>query len=208
LPQAGPRQGAAGRSFGSQQFDSGLSSLAAWLESNGSSERWDLAVSSAQNASTLIAQYDLSVMAIGGFSGADPTLSVADFAAYVDDGELRYVLATQGGPGVLTPQQFISPLFNQDGSGRGPGGLFGPQGNDGNPPPAGRTFGGPGQIPTAPQGVNRQQPNPPGSQTKGANAVMAAVRSVCKPVTGSAAPTGYSGSLYDCSGLAAELRAF
>jgi len=207
LPQAGPRQGAAGRSFGSQAFDSGVSSLAAWLEANGTSERWDLAVSSAQNASTLIAEYNLSVMAIGGFSGADPTLSVDDFAARVASGDVRYVLATQGG-GVLP-----NLPFNR-GTSPGAGGFDGgaPRGTDGagrNPPqPGGQTFGGPGQIPAAPQGANRQQPTLPLSQTKGANAVMSAVRSVCKPVTGSAAPAGYSGSLYDCSGLAAELRAF
>jgi hypothetical protein len=98
LPQAGPRNsGAASRSFGSQSFDSGTAHLAQWLKTHSSPDmKWDLAVSSAQNASTLIAQYDLSVMSIGGFSGSDPTITAAEFGNYVSNGEVRYVLVSNG----------------------------------------------------------------------------------------------------------------
>jgi 4-amino-4-deoxy-L-arabinose transferase-like glycosyltransferase len=101
LPQAGPRNGgAASRSFGSQAFDSGTAQLATWLEVNGDEDaRWELATTRAQNASTLIAQYGLSVMAIGGFSGSDPTITAAEFGEYVANGDVRYVLVTAGGPG-------------------------------------------------------------------------------------------------------------
>ncbi|MGD9933480.1 MAG: ArnT family glycosyltransferase [Dehalococcoidia bacterium] len=100
LPQAGPRAGAAGASFGSAPFDSGAASLAAWLQRHGEpGARWDLAVASAQSASTLIAEYGLSVMAIGGFSGQDPTIAASDFAALVEAGEIRYVVTTAAGPG-------------------------------------------------------------------------------------------------------------
>ena len=100
LPQAGPRQGAAGASFGSAPFDSGAASLARWLQAHGEpGTRWDLAVASAQSASTLIAEYGLSVMAIGGFSGRDPTITASDFAAIVEAEEIRYVVTTAAGPG-------------------------------------------------------------------------------------------------------------
>jgi hypothetical protein len=38
-------------------------------------------------------------MSLGGFLGQDPTISVAKFADLVSAGEVRYVLATGGGPG-------------------------------------------------------------------------------------------------------------
>ncbi|MGH2634375.1 MAG: hypothetical protein ACRDG3_13270, partial [Tepidiformaceae bacterium] len=108
LPQAGPRQGAAGNSFGSANFDDCTAGLAAWLQANRDpNARWDLAVSSAQNASTMIAEYQLSVMALGGFLGTDPTITVAQFANFVANGEVRYVMTTSGGfGGIRIPSGF------------------------------------------------------------------------------------------------------
>jgi len=98
LPQAGPQQGASGQTFGSQAFDDGTAQLAAWLKSHSDGDAtWQLVVSSSQNASTLIAQYKLSVMAMGGFMGADNTITVAGFADLVSAGDVRYVLVGQGG---------------------------------------------------------------------------------------------------------------
>ncbi len=92
LPQAGPREGAAGRSFGSNAFDTGVAGLAAWLETqNQQGSTWDLTVSSAQNASTLIADYDVPVLALGGFSGSDPTITPQQFGQLVSNGEVRFV---------------------------------------------------------------------------------------------------------------------
>ncbi len=97
LPQAGPRQGASGSSFGSQSFDRGVSQLATWLEEHHQpGATWDLVVSSAQNASTLIADYDVPVLALGGFSGNDPTITPAQFSQLVAAGKVRYVLASGG----------------------------------------------------------------------------------------------------------------
>ncbi len=97
LPQAGPQQGASGQTFGSQNFDSGTAQLAAWLKSHyDPNAKWQLVVSSAQNASTLIAQYDISVMGMGGFSGNDNSISVAGFADLVRSGAVRYVLVSEG----------------------------------------------------------------------------------------------------------------
>lgn len=100
LPQAGPQAGASGQTFGSLAFNDGTPDLAAWLEANNDPEAtWDLVVSSSQNGSRLIAQYELSVMSLGGFMGQDNTISVENFADLVAEGEVRYVLVGGGGSG-------------------------------------------------------------------------------------------------------------
>jgi 4-amino-4-deoxy-L-arabinose transferase-like glycosyltransferase len=114
LPQAGPRgAGAASRSFGSQPFDDGVAQLATWLEAHDDPVTdWDLVVSSAQTGSRLIAEHDLSVMALGGFSGADPTLNASEFGEYVAAGDVRYVLVTNTGPGGGGPTRALGgPRF-------------------------------------------------------------------------------------------------
>jgi 4-amino-4-deoxy-L-arabinose transferase-like glycosyltransferase len=98
LPQAGPQQGASGQTFGSQAFDDGTPQLAAWLKSHSNADAtWQLVVSSSQNASTLIAEYKVSVLALGGFSGTDNAITVAGFADLASSGAVRYVLVGQGG---------------------------------------------------------------------------------------------------------------
>ena len=105
LPQAGPQQGASGRTFGSAAFDDGSAQLAAWLKArSNASSTWQLAVPSAQNGSRLIAEYGLSVMALGGFLGRDPAISVAGFAERVSSGDVRYVLVSEGGPAGRAPR--------------------------------------------------------------------------------------------------------
>jgi 4-amino-4-deoxy-L-arabinose transferase-like glycosyltransferase len=101
LPQAGPRTGASGQTFGSDAFDSGTEQLAAWLNANNDpNATWQLVVTSAQNASTLISVYGVSVLPIGGFSGNDNTMTVNQFADLVASGQVRYVETSGGfGPG-------------------------------------------------------------------------------------------------------------
>jgi hypothetical protein len=99
LPQAGPREGPAGRTFGSVAFDRPEVRLGAWLRNNREpGARWDLAVAGAQTASSLIARDGLSVMALGGFSGRDPTLTIPAFAGLVERGDVRYVYGVAGRP--------------------------------------------------------------------------------------------------------------
>jgi 4-amino-4-deoxy-L-arabinose transferase-like glycosyltransferase len=200
LPQAGPREGAAGRSFGSAAFDPGVSGLASWLSNNGDpATRWDLVASSAMNASTLIAEYNLSVMAIGGFSGSDPTITVDDFANLVDQGEVRYVLVSAGG--------FAGGGFNA------PTGFGRTAGRDGGAFPGRNGSTGPGTLPGQSRGQQTAPAfgaGPTGSVTSpgaGSNAVMSAVRNACTPVSSSDLPAQYQGSIYDCSGRAGALRA-
>jgi hypothetical protein len=101
LPQAGPREGGpSGASFGSAAFDDGTAGLAAWLKAhNDGATTWQLVMPSAQNASRLIAEYDISVMALGGFSGNDKTITVGQFADLVESGAVRYVDVSSRGPG-------------------------------------------------------------------------------------------------------------
>ena len=174
--------------------------------------RWDLVTTSAMQASTLIADYDLSVMALGGFSGNDPTITVDQFADYVAAGEVRYVLANGAGPGAGPAGIF--------GGGQFPGNITRP-GTGTNPLPGTQRNGFPGSNPgnrTFPSGsqqatpqqppVTQNQQNATTAQQKGANIVMAAVRSVCTPVSGTETPAQYTGSLYDCAGAADRLHAY
>jgi 4-amino-4-deoxy-L-arabinose transferase-like glycosyltransferase len=178
LPQAGPQQGASGQTFGSQAFDEGTPQLAAWLKSHSDADAtWQLVVSSSQNASTLIAEYKVSVMALGGFSGTDNTISVPGFADLVSSGAVRYVLVGQG---------------------RGGGG-----GMPADAPFAARAddrLGDAGQQGIAPGGFG-------GAGASGTNAVMSAVQSACTAVSDSSLPSRYQGALYDCQGAADAIRA-
>jgi len=189
LPQAGPRQGPAGQSFGSNAFDNGTTQLAAWLQSHHTDgTRWDLAVASAQNASTLIADGQVSVMAIGGFSGNDPTITVPQFADFVANGDVRYVL-TSGGPGGGPGGAFGAPRI----------GTTGPLSPIGGSAPAGPRIP---FVPSPPFGTAAAATTP----AVGSSAVMSAVARACTLVPRGDAPTQYYGSLYDCGSAAAALR--
>ncbi len=177
LPQAGPQQGASGQTFGSEAFDDGTPQLAAWLNSHSDADAtWQLVVTSSQNASTLIAEYEVSVMALGGFSGSDNTISVAGFADLVSSGALRYVLVGQGIGGAAR-------ALGRALSGAGPAGALG----DGRSPAIrpGALFG---------------------AATSGPNAVMSAVESACSAVDDPTLPARYQGVLYDCAGRADTIR--
>ena len=201
LPQAGPQEGASGQTFGSQAFDDGTPELAAWLKAhNADDAKWQLVVSSSQNGSRLIAQYGVSVMALGGFSGRDNTISVAGFADLVSSGSVRYVLVGQGGgngggaPGRVLPSA-------------GAGGRL-----NGAPSSVGGVFPGAGAAdqPTVPGGGGQQGTSPAGfggAATSGPNAVMSAAQSACTPVSDQSLPARYQGVLYDCAGKADAIRA-
>jgi 4-amino-4-deoxy-L-arabinose transferase-like glycosyltransferase len=95
LPQAGPQRGLAGRTFGSLAYDEGTTGLGAWLKLHRDPRAtWQLVVPDSQVGARLIAQYGLSVMALGGFLGNDDTISVARFADLASSGSVRYVLVT------------------------------------------------------------------------------------------------------------------
>ncbi|HEY2915669.1 MAG TPA: glycosyltransferase family 39 protein [Candidatus Limnocylindrales bacterium] len=74
--------------------------LVAYLLANQGSARWIVAVSGSQAAADIQLAAQQPVMAMGGFTGGDPTPTLAQLQAYVQSGELRYVLlGGGGGPG-------------------------------------------------------------------------------------------------------------
>jgi 4-amino-4-deoxy-L-arabinose transferase-like glycosyltransferase len=226
LPQAGPQAGASGATFGSRAFDDGTAALASWLKAhNDPGATWQVAEPSAQNGSRLIAQYDVSVMALGGFLGTDPTITVAQFAQLVGEGKVRYVLTTGGGPsggfrGFGNPFGRAIPGFgSNNGGGTTPG--FGSNGGSGTTPGFSNNgrrarpgAGGTGANNGA-SGGGQLFPNIGGAgstagataNAAGSRAVMAAVTSACTPVTDPTLPAQYQNGLYDCAGASAALAA-
>jgi 4-amino-4-deoxy-L-arabinose transferase-like glycosyltransferase len=97
-PQGGPRQGGVGGRSGSEAFNpsAGNAALAKFLADHNTGQRWDLAVTSAMSAADLVATDNVSVMALGGFSGSDPAATVASVATMVERGEVRYFLTGNG----------------------------------------------------------------------------------------------------------------
>jgi 4-amino-4-deoxy-L-arabinose transferase-like glycosyltransferase len=78
--------------------------LISYLEQHQGTATWLVAVNSANESAAIQLASGRPVMAMGGFSGSDPALSVARLKALVSSGSLRYVLlggrgGGQGGPG-------------------------------------------------------------------------------------------------------------
>jgi len=98
--------------------------LVSHLVSNRGAQRWIVATSGAMSASPLMLETGLPVMALGGFGGGDRILDAAGFAALVRRGEIRFVLASDLGPGGAPPRTGpAAPLPPPPGVARGgPGG--------------------------------------------------------------------------------------
>ncbi|TMR92081.1 glycosyltransferase family 39 protein, partial [Nonomuraea basaltis] len=75
-------------------------SMAKYLVANQGTATWLVAVSSAQQASSLILSTRKPVLAMGGFTGSDPAMTVDRLKELVASGQLRYVMtgSGQGGP--------------------------------------------------------------------------------------------------------------
>ncbi|WP_248962724.1 ArnT family glycosyltransferase [Sphaerisporangium perillae] len=77
------------------------SEMISYLEKNQGDATWLLAVSSAQSASSVILSTGGEpVIAMGGFTGSDPAMTVAKLEQYVSSGQLKYILlgGGMGGP--------------------------------------------------------------------------------------------------------------
>jgi 4-amino-4-deoxy-L-arabinose transferase-like glycosyltransferase len=191
LPQAGPRSGVSGATFGSHAYDADPA-LATFLLARSSRTRWDVVTANAQIASDYIATYGLSVMALGGFMGTDRAATVASFAAHVTAGEVRYVLVDSG----------IS-------------GFGGAGGFNGLGARGGGGFAGGGAIPrTAPNGAAPNAAGPAGRSgvsATSASQILSAVRRTCAAVTNAttdgALASKLNGLLYDCGASGPALAA-
>lgn len=67
--------------------------LLAYLQTNTEGMRWMMAVQSSQQGAAYVLETGRGVMYMGGFSGQDPVVDAASLQAYVDAGELRYILS-------------------------------------------------------------------------------------------------------------------
>ncbi|MCD2348303.1 glycosyltransferase family 39 protein [Clostridium guangxiense] len=86
-----------GMGQGKEGNSSSNSKLVTFLKKNITDEKYALVVSSSQSADSLIINNNLKVMTLGGFSGSDKTITLAQFKELVKKGEVRYVLS--GGMG-------------------------------------------------------------------------------------------------------------
>jgi hypothetical protein len=70
--------------------------LLQYLVANKGTAKWIVAVNSSQEAGSIEIATGLPVMAMGGFSGSDPTPTLDELKGYVAAGELRFVIASGG----------------------------------------------------------------------------------------------------------------
>jgi hypothetical protein len=69
------------------------SALTDYLVANRGTATWIVAAGSAMQAGSIELATGLPVMAMGGFTGSDPTPTLDQFKAYISSGRLRFVLA-------------------------------------------------------------------------------------------------------------------
>nr|HET6902424.1 glycosyltransferase family 39 protein [Ktedonobacteraceae bacterium] len=102
---AGPSQTTSfGGSFAGGQDRNGNadSALISYLEAHQGTAKYLVAVTSSNEADSIILATNKPVMTLGGFSGSDPILTTSQLAALVKSGAVRYVLLSGfggGGPG-------------------------------------------------------------------------------------------------------------
>lgn len=73
--------------------------MVSYLEKNQGEASWLVAISSAQGASSTILSTGKPVLAMGGFTGSDPAMTVDKLKEYVAAGKLKYILVGAGGRG-------------------------------------------------------------------------------------------------------------
>lgn len=94
---APPRRARAGRGgvFGSPTPSAALTALITDARTGG--YRWAAATVGATNGAGIQLASGQPIMAIGGFNGSDPTPTLAEFRALVDDGAVHYFIASNFG---------------------------------------------------------------------------------------------------------------
>jgi 4-amino-4-deoxy-L-arabinose transferase-like glycosyltransferase len=70
-----------------------------YLVANRGNAKWIVAVQGSDQAGQIELATGQPVMAMGGFSGGDPTPTLEQLQQYVDSGQLRFVIVGGGGPG-------------------------------------------------------------------------------------------------------------
>ena len=82
--------------FGGRGGSSGSTNTELVALLDGTTSRWSAAVLGDQSATGYILSTDTAVMAIGGWSGTDPSITLAQFQQYVADGDISYFIAGGG----------------------------------------------------------------------------------------------------------------
>jgi 4-amino-4-deoxy-L-arabinose transferase-like glycosyltransferase len=97
----GPAQaiGGAGGAQGMPGTTSVSDAMIALLVKDAGSYTWVAATTGAENAASYQLATEKSVMPIGGFSGSDPSPTLAQFQSYVASGKIHYFIASTSGPG-------------------------------------------------------------------------------------------------------------
>ncbi|WP_344308256.1 hypothetical protein [Fodinicola feengrottensis] len=78
-----------------------------YLQARQGSATWLVAVPSSQYAAPIILRTGRSAMAMGGFIGSDPTLTLSQLRKYVRQGQVRYFLVYPG----QVPPRFADPVL-------------------------------------------------------------------------------------------------
>jgi 4-amino-4-deoxy-L-arabinose transferase-like glycosyltransferase len=81
---------------GSDAGTSSGSALNDYLVANRGSATWIVAANGSQQAGSIELETGLPVMAMGGFTGSDPTPTLAQFKGYIASGKLRFILSGSG----------------------------------------------------------------------------------------------------------------
>ena len=99
-PAAGSRRTCSGGGFGGGiATGAENSALLNYLVANRGNATWIVAANSSQQAGTIELATGLPVMAMGGFTGSDPTPTLDQLKSYIASGKLRFVLVDGGGAG-------------------------------------------------------------------------------------------------------------
>ena len=167
--------------------------LVSFLEKHQGSAEYVVAVTGSQTAAPLILATGKPVIAMGGFSGGDPTPTLAQFKQLVASGKVHYVLV--GGGGGAAPGSTSGGGF----PGGFPGGERGARGSFPRPPGTGA--GG------FPGGARGSFPGGPGGATAGSGGQTSAASAVDQWVIAHGTQVSYGsttgGTLYFVSSSAA-----
>ncbi|MDO4535915.1 MAG: glycosyltransferase family 39 protein [Clostridium perfringens] len=83
-------------SLSNEKWNENIKSLVSYLDSHEKGEKYLLvtenSIDTSQYAESIIIDYGKSVMALGGFSGADNVVNLNEFKDMVEDGQVKYVL--------------------------------------------------------------------------------------------------------------------
>lgn len=98
IPEAGPKKANSDRPPGMQDMmrESADAKLLDYVTQNNTGEKYLFATTNAMSAAPYIIQTGKPVMAMGGFSGSDPILTVTELEQMVADKEVKYFLLPSG----------------------------------------------------------------------------------------------------------------